>query len=84
MPALYPNYRCEVCGNSHALYYPGIGAVPDLSKPHYYTCSALPVTMRITRGDRWKPVKEKPEGAIEVHTFEGWEFITRFAPSAQP
>jgi hypothetical protein len=48
------------------LYYPGIGAVPDLSKPHYFTCPRLPVAMRITGGDRWKPAKEKPGGAIEV------------------
>jgi hypothetical protein len=52
------------CGN--ALYYPGIGAVPDLSKQHYFTCPRLPVAIRVTRGDWWKPVKEKPEGAIEV------------------
>ena len=71
MPALYPNYHCEVCGNSHALYYPGIGAVPDLSKPHYFTCPRLPVAMRITGGDRWKPVRCQPEGAIEVQCGDG-------------
>ncbi len=71
MPALYPSYPCEGCGNSHALYYPGIGPVPDLSRPHFYTCTALPVAMRVTRGDRWKPVKEEPEGAVEVYRRDG-------------
>jgi hypothetical protein len=66
VPALYPSYSCEVCGNAHTLYYPGIGAVPDLSKPVYFTCPRLPAVMRVTRGDRWKPVRSKPEGAIEV------------------
>jgi hypothetical protein len=66
MPALYPNYPCQVCGNPHALYYPGIGTVPDLSKPVFYTCPRLPVAMRGTAGDRWKPVREKPEVAIDV------------------
>lgn len=66
MPALYPDYPCEVCGNSHTLYFPSVTA-PVLSKPHFYNCTALPVAMRITRGDRWKPVREKPDGAIEVY-----------------
>jgi hypothetical protein len=66
MPALYPSYPCEVCGDSHTLNYSGIGAVPDFSKPVYFTCTALPVAMWVTAGDRWKPVKAKPEGAIEL------------------
>jgi hypothetical protein len=66
MPAVYVNYPCQVCGDSHTLYFPGVMA-PDLSRPHFYTCTALPVSMRITRGDRWKPVRGKPQGAIVVH-----------------
>jgi hypothetical protein len=70
MPALYPDYPCEVCGNLHTLYFPGV-AFPDLSKPHFYTCPRLPVAMRVTRGDRWKPMREKPPQAIEVYRCDG-------------
>jgi hypothetical protein len=49
MPAAYEGYPCEVCGDSHTLYFPG-GRVPDLSKPFYFTCPTLPVAMRVTRG----------------------------------
>lgn len=71
MPAVYLYHPCEVCGSTHTLYYPGIAPVPDLSRPHYFTCTALPVSMRATRGDRWKPVRENPEGAIEVYHGDG-------------
>jgi hypothetical protein len=50
-----------------------LGAVPDLSKPYYFTCSRLHVAIRVVGGDRWKPVKEKPEGAIEVTRGDGAE-----------
>jgi hypothetical protein len=66
MPALYPSHPCQACNGIHDLYYPGIGAVPDLSKPLFFTCPRLPVAMRVTAGDRWKPVREKPERATEV------------------
>ncbi len=66
MPAIFPSYPCEVCGNSHTLYYPGAEAVPDLSKPHFYTCPWMPVAVQVTAGDRLKPMREKPEGAVEV------------------
>ena len=66
MPALDPDYRCRACNGSHTLYYAGIGAVPDLSKPWYFTCSRSPVAMRVTAGDRWKPVRVKLDGALEV------------------
>jgi len=67
MPALYPDHACRACNGVHTLYYPGISATgPDLSKPVFYTCPRLPVTMRVVAGDRWRPAKEKPEGAIEV------------------
>jgi hypothetical protein len=65
MPAVYEGYPCECCGNAHTLFFPSV-AVPDLSKPHYFTCPKLPVAMRIAGGDRWKPVRSKPENAIEV------------------
>jgi len=48
VPAVYPDYPCEVCNGVHTLYYPGAGAVPDLSKSLFYTCTQLPVAMRIT------------------------------------
>ena len=66
MPALYPDYPCRACNGEHTLYYPGIVPAPDLSKPVFFTCDKLPVAMRVTAGDRWKPVREKPEGAIDV------------------
>jgi len=71
MPAVYPDYPCRACNGSHTLYFPGIRAIPDLSEPHYYTCTKLPVAMRITASDRWRPVKGKPEGAIEVQFGDG-------------
>jgi len=65
MPAVYPDYPCQVCNSSHTLYYHGNRAVgPDLSKPYFYTCTRLPVVMRVMRGDRWKPMREQPERAI--------------------
>jgi hypothetical protein len=70
MPATYPDYPCQVCGNSHTLYFPG-GGVPDLSRPLFYTCTALPVAMRVTRGDSWKPVKESPAEALMVQCGDG-------------
>jgi len=66
MPAVYPDYPCRACNGAHTLYYPGLGPVPDLSKPCHYTCTRLPVEIQITRGGRWMPVKQKPEGAVEV------------------
>jgi len=71
MPALYPDFPCEVCGNAHTLYYPGIGPIPDLSRPVYFTCTSLPVAMRVMAGDKWKPVREKPEGEVEVYHGDG-------------
>jgi len=38
---------------------------------YFYTCTRLPVAMRVVAGDRWKPVKGKPDGAIEVYSGEG-------------
>ena len=66
MPAVYPDYPCECCGNSHTLYFSGL-TVPDLRKPVYFLCTMLPVEIRVTRGDSWKPMGEKPEGALEVY-----------------
>lgn len=66
MPAVYPSYSCQACNGTHDLYYAGIGAVPNLSKPVFYTCARLAVAIRVTGGDRWKPMKEKPEDAVEV------------------
>ena len=85
MPALYPNYRCEVCGKSHALYYPGIGAVPDLSKPHYFTCPKLRVAMRVMGGGQMEAGEgEAGRGNRGAVGRGAWLRITGFAPSAQP
>ena len=67
MPALYPVYLRQVCGNSHTLSFAGLAPSPDTSWHFFYTCDVLPVAMRITGADRWKPVKRKPDGASTVH-----------------
>ena len=69
MPALYPDYPCRACNGEHTLYYAGI-AMPDLSKPFFYTCSKLPVEMRVVAGDRWHSVKQKLDEAVEVYLGE--------------
>jgi hypothetical protein len=66
MPAFYPSYACQCCGNTHDLYYAGIGPTPELSKPWYFTCTKLPVPMRVVAGDRWRPMRKRPDGAIEI------------------
>jgi hypothetical protein len=67
MPALYPDYPCQVCNGAHTLYYLGIGPSPDTSRHYYFTCTKLPVPMRVVGADRWHPVRRKPEGAVEIY-----------------
>jgi len=64
MPALYPNYPCQVCNGTHSLYFADSSTGPDIGREYVYTCTKLPCTMRVTGTDRWRPVRKKPEGAV--------------------
>jgi hypothetical protein len=80
MPSFYPSYACLACNGTHDLYYSGFEATgPVLSKHWYYTCTKLPVALRVVAGDRWHPVKVKPEGAVEIYRDDAAKERERFA-----
>jgi hypothetical protein len=67
MPAIYPSYACLACNGAHRLFYSGLGHSPDTARHFYFTCTKLPVALRVVGNDRWRPVKRKPEGAVEIY-----------------